>query len=364
MLFGLTLATGVSHAADQQNIQRIGLSLPMTGTASLLAGQFLQGARLAVEELKPGGAVELVVADDGCDTAIAELAAADLKNAGIAIATGYLCNEAAFAAVRGMRSTGIPILVAGARSERLLKDRGRENWNVWRMSPADRDAAALAAQRLSARWRGRPWAIDDDGTAYGRTFADEFRAMMEEAGQPPQFADNFRPAQSTQSGLVRRLRSSGVTAVFIAASAEDLAVIAGNMRQAEASFELAGGPTFDLLPWIEQAKDIPDGLLAVIEPQPVTLSQARELTEKLAEREIEPESYVYLGYAALQIAIAALRDNPAATSAALAETVFQTVLGNIDFDADGRNRVNPYELQIWQDGAFRPAPPEPAESAR
>jgi branched-chain amino acid transport system substrate-binding protein len=261
-----------------------------------------------------------------------------------------------------MRSTGVPILVAGARSERLLKDRAKEKWNVWRMAPSDREAAERAAQKLSVRWRGRPWAVVDDGTAFGRTFADDFRALMEEAGQPPQFADNFRPAQSTQAGLVRRLQRSGVSAVFVAANAEDVAVIADGMRQAGASFELAGGPTLDLLPWIEQADVIPNGLLAVIEPDPASLDTARELTNKLAAREIEPEPYVYLGYAALEIAITAARADPAEATKMLADSVFHTVLGNVDFDGAGRNRLNPYRLRIWQDGAFRPVTQEPAES--
>ncbi len=354
LAFAWTLSAATFATQTRADTLKIGLLLPITGPSALLAEQFQQGARLAVADLAPDDDVELVVADDGCETAGAELAAADLRAAGVSLATGFLCNEAAFAAARVLRSTGIPILVAGARSERLLKDRAREKWNVWRLAPADRDAALVASETLAQRWRGRPWAVVDDGTAFGRTFADEFRALMEEAGQPPQFADNFRPAQSTQAGLVRRLRSSGVTAVFIAASAEDTAIVVDGVRQSDAEFELAGGPSLDMLPWIEGADTVPDGLLAVVLPDPATLEPARDLSDRLAEAGIEPERYVYLGYAAMEIAIAATRTDPAETATNLADTVFATVLGNVDFDESGRNRTNPYRLQIWRNGGFRP----------
>lgn len=333
---------------------KIGLSLPMSGNAALLGRQFQDGARLALEALAPGGAVELVVVDDGCDADIAELAAADLRNADVRLVTGLLCDAAAFAAAEAFQNRSVPVIIAGARSERLMKDRARHDWQVWRMAPADADAARAAAQGLSRRWTGRPWALVDDGTVYGRTLADEFRAIMEAAGLPPQFADTYRPAQSSQVPMLRRLQRAGVTAAFVAGAPEDFAVIAGGAVEVGLEIELAGGPSLDLLPWIEQRAMVPDGALAVIEPDPSSLPAAKDLTLTLEANGIEPEPYVYLGYAALQVALAARRDDPAETARALSATVFGTVLGHVDFDETGINRINPYRLYVWQGDSFRP----------
>jgi len=333
---------------------RIGLSLPLSGSGSILAGQFLAGAKLAVETLAPGGTVELVVADDGCATDLAELAAADLRSADVSLVTGLLCNEAAAAAAAAFEARRIPVIAAGARSERLMKDRSREGWNLWRIAPSDSEAAASAFAQFSSRWRSRPYAVVDDGTVNGRSLADEFRTRMEEGGLPPQFIDNFRPAQSTQAGLARRLQRAGVSAAFISAAPEDFAIVARDIRELAPGIELAGGPMLDLLPWIEQAQIVPAGVLAIIEPDPASLPSAKDLTLALDRNGIEPEPYVYLGYAALQLALAARRDDPGETTAALANTVFHTVLGNVDFDDTGRNVVNPYSLYVWQDGGFRP----------
>lgn len=351
----LALSATIALAAPADASTRIGVSLPLSGSASVLASQFLEGARLAVDMLAPGGEVELVVADDGCDEDIGELAAADLRNAGVSIVTGLLCAGPAFAAARAFHSSAIPVVVAGARSERLIKDAERNEWNVWRIAPSDADAARAASAVLSRRWTARPWALVDDGTVFGRTFADEFRALMEAGGLPPQFTDAYRPAQVNQIGLLRRLQRAGVSAAFIAGAPEDFAVIAGGMKEAGVEIELAGGPSLDLLPWIEQASLVPDGALAAVAADPSSLPSAKDLTLVLEKRGIDPEPHVYLGYAALQLVLAARRDEPGATARALGDTVFHTVIGNVDFDETGRNLVNPYSLYVWQDGSFRPA---------
>jgi branched-chain amino acid transport system substrate-binding protein len=354
------LAMGVAAIPAHAQTRKVGLSLPLAGDASLLGKQFLEGARLALEREGAGSGIEIVAADDGCDREIGELASADLRSAGVELVTGLLCQDAAISAADIFRASAIPVIMAGAGSSRLPRDRAREGWNLWRMAPGDEYPAQAAFRVLSQRWQGKPWAIVDDGSAYGRTLADDLRARMEEAGQPPQLADNFRPAQSTQASLVRRLQGSGVRKVFIAASAEDVAQIAAEALAADPAFEIAGGDALELLPFTEAAARAPDGLLAFLAPHPSGLAAVRDLDTVLAQRGIEPERYVYVGYAAMQLVLEAIGENPAATTQALGAQAFPTILGEVRFDAEGRNVLNPYVLHEWRGGAFRPleGPPQ------
>ena len=112
---------------------------------------------------------------------LAELAIDDIKNAGAVLVTGFLCNEPVFAAASMLVDSSIPILVAGARSNRIIKDRKRFSWDIWQMAPRDADASQSAFEILVKRWKSVPYAIVDDGTVFGRTQADEFRALMEES---------------------------------------------------------------------------------------------------------------------------------------------------------------------------------------
>ncbi|MEM7464738.1 MAG: branched-chain amino acid ABC transporter substrate-binding protein [Pseudomonadota bacterium] len=337
---------------------KIGISVPLSGNAANLARQFVAGARLAVRALASDDEVELVIADDGCDESLGELAGQDLADAQVSIVTGLLCNAAARAVAKEMQSTGIPIIAAGAQSNQLMRDAINEEWNLWRLSPGDDFAAKASFRLLSERWDGLPIGVIDDGTIYGRTMSDEFRALLEEAGRPAQFSDAIRPAQSTQAALIRRLRQSGVSAIFVVASAEDTALIWDSAKDLKEGFEMAGSETLALLPWLDIASTTADGLLAVMPPQPEELPAFKSLERQLKSSNIEPEAHVFQGYAAIEVAMAALRPTPEQTSEALEQTVFRTVLGNVDFDEERRNRVNNYILQQWRDKKFVPVQAE------
>lgn len=348
----VSLALALASPAAAQEPLRIGLSLPLSGNAAILGQQFRNGARFAVEELAQGRPVELVFADDGCDEELAKLAATDLKNAGIAFAGGMLCNDAARAVAEAFAGTPIPVLASDARSEQLMRDADRNDWSLFRMAPGDDAAAAAAAESLSQRWSGQPWAILDDGTVYGRTLADSLRGLMEEKGMPPVFADSFRPAQSTQASVIRRLQRAGVSAAFAAGAAEDVAIIWGNVLEAGAKIEVAGGEALSALPWTEAARTVEDGLLAVLEQDPAPPPAQSSLAARLVGAGVEPEPFVFLGYAAIELALAAVQPTPEETLAALRDRRFETVVGAFDFDETGRNVIGRYGLYEWRGDRF------------
>jgi branched-chain amino acid transport system substrate-binding protein len=334
---------------------RIGLSLPLSGNAQLLGNQFLAGARLALADSGRSGAVEIVPADDGCTAETATKAALTLASADLALAGGFLCNEAVAPAAAALKQAGVPLLLSGARSSLLLPDGAREGWNLFRIPPGDGRQAEAAFLLLEKRWKGLPWALVDDGTVFGRTLSDDLRARMEDAGHPPVFVDNYRPAQSTQASLVRRLQTAGAAAAFIAGDADDIAIIWANARDAGAPIEIAGGETLSLLPYTQAAQGLPPGLLAITEMDLAEGAEAHALVARLVAQGIEPEPYVVLGYASTQVALAALAPTPQETTARLRNGVFQTVAGPVSFALDGQNVHATYALRSWNGRAFEPA---------
>ncbi len=331
-----------------QNI-KIGISLPLSGNAAPLGRQFIAGARLALQTVPAANNLSLVISDDGCDKELAKLAIDDIKAAGVVMVTGFLCNEPAYIAANALSDKNIPLLISAARSNRILKDKKRYQWNIWQMAPNDADIAHAAFEKLSRRWRSTPYAIVDDGTIFGRTQADEFRALMEEAGNKPQFVDNFRPAQSTQAGLIRRLGRSGVEAMFLATTAQDAALIARNMIEfGTGTIEIATGEAVGLLPYIEDNKDVPIGLLAIMREPPETLPGVKALLEVIEKAKLEPEPYLLLGYATMQVVAEFIHSG----KADLSQNQYTTILGNVVFDAEGKNTQNPYQLFRWNGTKF------------
>lgn len=335
--------------------KKIGVSLPLSGENTRFGQQFLVGAELALKIRNQISAdqFDLVIVDDACDEEIGKIAAEDLRAAEVSMVTGLLCNSAAKSVADELADSGIPILVGGARSERLIKDREREGWNLWRLSPGDTDAAFLAGQIFAKAWQGQAYGIVDDGTVYGRNLADAFRAVMEDAGLPPQFTDNYRPTQSTQARMVRRLKRAGITHVFIGGSAEDVAMIARNAKELEIPLEIVGGETLSIMPYLPKDQIPPDGLKAIVEKSSVDLSLSPGMINLLEKEKIEPELHVLAGYQSIEIAFEAVRETHEATRKALESEQFDTLLGPVSFDRDGRNTAQQYGLYQWIDGTFQ-----------
>ncbi len=342
------LPAGLAHAAT------IGVSIPLSGDAAELGQKFRIGAKLAME--KYGSGHELFIADDGCDADLAAVAADDLEANNSAIVVGMICNASAKAVASKFAGTAVPSIVAGARSIRLIKDREREEWNLWRLSPGDDYPVEVAANSIADQWSGTPYAIVDDGTIYGRSFTDTIRLQMDEAGLKPQFSDTFRAAQSTQAGLLRRLQRSGVSAAFIAsASVEDLFTIARNMQDFDINLQIMTTEALAVLPYLEEARRVPSGVQVIMAPMPYH----EELELQLAELETATDRQIYLGYAAIQVALQAMSaDDP---TPALTSETFETVLGEVTFGDNGSSSYNPYQTHIW-DGEALITPGELAET--
>ena len=344
-LYLIPVLAGVLFSNVQKSAaETIAISIPLSGDFAELGRNFQIGAELAMEQIGQGH--DLFIADDGCDPDLAQLAAKDIQTKNPAIATGFLCNESALVASNTLRESQIPLLIAGARSVRLIKDREREEWNLWRMAPGDDYASKTAAKFMIEKLKETPFAIVDDGTIYGRTMTDNLRLQLNEANMPPQFSDTFRAAQSTQAGLLRRLQRAGVSTAFIAsATMEDLVIIAANLKQFKTGTEIIVSEQLATLPFMEDPERFPEGIKVVMEP-PVE-KRAPELQVLMKERDITPNRLIQDGYAAIQIVIEALGKDPAETTQNLSSKRFDTAVGTVEFNENGENIHNPYQVYRW-----------------
>lgn len=328
----------------------IGLSIPKSGDFSELGVQFETGANLAMQQL--GTDHTLFIVDDGCDEDLALLAAQDIKSVDPAIVTGMICNVSALAMANELHADKTPILVAGARSVRLIKDRDREQWNLWRMSPGDDAAAEKIVQYILANLKDKPFALVDDGTIYGRSLTDAIRLRLNDVNMAPQFADTFRAAQSTQAGMLRRLQRSGVETAFIAAaSTEDLMTIAKDHKALGINTQLVLTEHLASLPYSQEASAVSDNIMIVMQPP---FERITALDTILQARGLKPSKALYDGYTAIEVALSALAESKNETTNKLATQRIETVTGAVEFNNEGKNINNPYKLYTWRDGALQP----------
>ena len=349
----LALSTLIGSSAFAADV--IGLSLSLEGRLSPIAKRMEYGAQLAAQKLKDFGQdVELSLANDACKVESVPEIAKSFHQANAKIVVGPVCFRVATAlADYAKRSKGairsVPIIATNTRNKLLNRLREVEELPLYSLSNAPNAEAQAVVDLILPRFGNRPYAILDDGSVYGRALADDVRELSELSGQRPVVNSNFRPLQTTQIAMLRRLRNSGVEAVFIAAAAEDVVTIANDIRKLKLNWLIATGERGQLLPFAATPESNMAGVMMVAEQELATEQLEQEIGDI---GELELENSLLLGHALVEIAAAAIRRN----LSDLTGKSFETIIGRVTFDENGRAAPMPFVLSQWRDGVFEVIP--------
>ena len=337
----------------------IGLSLPLDSRLAPVAKRMEYGAQLAIQKYRRAGQdVELVLVDDGCDVDKAPETAAAFATAKADIVVGPLCFRTATALARQFKDSAgaqapVPVIAANTRNKLMERLRDVDGLSLYSLSNGPSSEAQAVVDLILPRFKGRPFALLDDGSVYGRALADDIRTLGEQAGLQAVVDSNFRPLQTTQIAMLRRLRKSGVEAVFIAAAAEDVVTISNDIRTLKLDWMVATGERGQLLPYSVTAQSNLSGMLMVRE-RGLANDEIKQTIGDFASvgatapDEQELEDSLLWGHALVDIAIEAKRRN----LADLTGETFETIIGPLTFDNAGRASPAPFILLQWQDGAF------------
>lgn len=340
----------------------VGLSIPLQGRFAPVAKRVEFGALLAVQNLR--GTTQEVTAklvpsacEANAQSGKAAQEAASLLDQKSAIVIGNLCFRHAATLAKALNTANgstptVPVIALDTRNSGLDRLRRVQGLPLYTLSPAADAEARTVVEQILPQLNGAPWALVDDGSVYGRSLSDAIRLLAEEAGVKPTVVDSFRPLQSTQIGLMRRLRQSGVEAAFLAAGPEDIVTIMGNARTLSLNWTFAAGEQAILLPFTSGASTVPDGFLMAA-PHLPKLNAAPELLEKLKGEEDRIEPALLSGYIAMQIAAQALAKADAVTGLPdLTQYTFDTLAGPLRFNQEGRATPIPFAVHRWERGRF------------
>lgn len=346
---GFLLGTTQAHSQDV-----IGLSLPLSGRLMPVAQRMEFGALLALENLKSSGRdLKLVAVDDSCDPSKTSTVAREFADADVDIVVGAPCFSVARKLAESLNVTDgenvvtIPVIATGTRNRLLSRLRTVDKLPIYSVSNTHNEEAKAVVRYILPKFEGKPFALIDDGSVYGRGLADEIRLLGEQAGFKPVANANFRPLQTTQISMLRRLRKSGVQAAFVAAAPEDVLTIAKDLKTLGMPWRLGTGEASLLMPFTQGVGRLGDGLFMVRESDPTPKSDHPSVVKlRLQKAEIEPSLLV--GHALVEIAAQALENNPKT----LIGTTFNTIIGPISFNDEGRASPAPFKLFQWQSGEF------------
>jgi branched-chain amino acid transport system substrate-binding protein len=348
-LFALALLLATPGPAPAANL-KIAVVAPQSGNFAILGGQIVEGATLAAKDK-----AEIVTIDEPCSDNSGPGIAAKIRDSGATVAIGFLCTQSLDGGLPLLAKAKIPAITLSVRASILMEDALKKGWPFFRLAPSPAAEREKIADAIFQTWKGKPFAILDDGTITSRETAETVRETLEQKGMKATLIDNFRPAQEMQTLLVRRLAKAGVTHVFAAADRNDMSVMAHDARRAGLDLIFLGG---DALNAADQDVPLEKGVLAVTQPDYQTLPPAKPVVDALARQGKPADGYVLPAYAAVTIARDAAEiagGSGASLTEALIDTPYQTVLGEIRFTQGHELATNPFRLLEWDGAGFRPS---------
>lgn len=341
----LAAAPSLTQAADY----KIAVVAPQDGNLAILGRQIVEGAAIAA-----AGRSEIVVIPESCEENSGTSFAEKIVASGAIAAIGFLCTDSLEPGLDVLAQAKIPAITLSVRASIVMEDALKKGRPLFRLAPSPTAEREKITEVIFENWKGKPFALLDDGTITSRETSETVREALEARGMKATFIDTFRPAQEVQTQLLRRLKKAGVTHVFAAADRSDMAVMARDAKAAKLPLILMGG---DALNGNDQGVALESGVLAVTLPDYASLPTARSVVDLLAKDDRSAEGYLLPAHAAVSIVLDA-QEIATASSAPLAdplvETPFETVLGRIQFTKAHELSVNPFALLEWNGTAFAP----------
>lgn len=345
---------GALPAAAQAQPVRIGLSAPLTGPDAAFGQGLRAGAEQAVADLNRAGGrrFALTTADDGGDPKQAAIIASRFAADGIGMVVGPFESAAVAKAAPVYERAGTVMVAPGVTYGPLT---GRGLWNLFRLGPSDPLQARAAAEYLAKAYAGRPIAILNDRTTFGRSLADAVATRLHDLGQHEAAFEGIERGTRDLSALIKRLAAAKVAAVYFGGTAPDAATLVRAMREAHLTATLVASDGILSQAFLASGA-AGEGTVMTLPPDPPRLPDVKDA--KPIARTPEADSVAAGAYAAVQLLAQAIERGHAADAKAridgrkLADALraghFKTILGDIAFDKQGDQAGEAVQLRVWR----------------
>jgi branched-chain amino acid transport system substrate-binding protein len=336
---------------------RIGVALPRTGPLASIGEQIANGvtaAAKAINENAPEGEkIVLDIEDDACDPKQAVSVANKFVTEKIGLVVGHVCSGASITASDIYAENGVLMMTAASNSAKLT-ERGLPA--IFRVCGRDDQQGRLAAQIIAQRFPGKSIAIIHDKSPFAKGLADATKDNLNQLGIREALYEAINPGERDYSALITRLKAAKIDLVYYGGYQQEMGQL---LRQAQDAdfhpqfFGTSGIATSEL--WAI-AGAAAEGVLFTFTPDPRKRPEASSAVSALRAQNLEPEGFTLYAYAAVQLIAAAIHEahstDPKRVEAALKSSRFNSVLGEVAFDAKGDVNAPGYVLYAWRGGKY------------
>jgi branched-chain amino acid transport system substrate-binding protein len=359
-LVGLFAAATFLAAGTSANAQiTVGVAGPMTGQYASFGEQLRNGATLALEDINAAGGVNgqqlrLSVGDDACDPKQARATADRLVGQRVPVVFGHFCSSSSIPASEAYAEGNVLQITPASTNPTFTE---RKLWNVFRTCGRDDQQGALAGKYLADNFKGKKIAILDDKSTYGAGLANETKKALNAAGANEVLRESYTQGDKDFTALVSRMKAAGIDVVFIGGYHTESGLILRQMRDQGMNTVLMAGDALADKQFAAITGQHAGGVLMTFGSDPRNRPTAAEIVKKFKAKNIDPEGYTLYTYAAMQIWAAAANQAKTNDPKKVAEVIrggkWQTVLGEISYDAKGDITVTDYVMYQWKaDGTY------------
>ena len=334
-------------AARAQEVVKIGVAGPLTGSAAQSGKDDERGVRLAIDELNAKGFTiagkpvkfELISMDDQGDPKVGVNVAQKLVDDGVSAVIGHYNSGVSIPAARIYNDAHV-VMMTGASSNPDLTHLGYPY--VFRLATNDNvmgGRMALYAKKVLGAQRA---AVIDDRTAYGTGVADVFIKTAQKEGLQIVAREYSTDKATDFKAILTQIKSRNPQVVFYGGYYAQAAALARQMGELGINATLVGGdgicsPEFDKL----SAGVADKRMFCAQGGAPLdTLPDGKTFRAKFKSAfSADVDTYAPAFYAATLVVADAMRKagsaKPDVFVKALRDQSFTSILGPVKFDANG-----------------------------
>jgi branched-chain amino acid transport system substrate-binding protein len=351
----LQLGLGAARADDI----KIAIAGPITGSDAAVGEQMRRGGTQAVADINAKGGVlgkqlSIDIGDDACDPKQAVAVANKFAVSGIVFVAGHYCSSTSIPASAVYNDAGILEISPASTNPAYTDDPFKKGWiNVFRVCGRDDVQGKVAGEYIADHFKGKPVAIIDDKTTYGKGLADETKKALNKAGVTEKLYESYNKGDKDFNAIVSRLKAQNIDLVYVGGYHQESGLIVRQMRAQGLKTVLMAGDALADKEFASITGPDAEGTLFTFGPDPRNKPTAKAIVEKFKAKNIDPEGYTLYTYAAFQVwskaAAKAGTTDPKKVMDTIKAGSWDTVLGTLQFDAKGDIKQIDYVVYKWDD---------------
>jgi branched-chain amino acid transport system substrate-binding protein len=341
----LAVLFGCASSLAQQ-VVKIGVSSPLTGSGAANGKDIENGARLAIEEanarhIKLGGQdvrFELDSVDDQGDPRIGVQAAQKLVDDGVVAVVGYYNSGVALPASPIFAQAGIPLIDPAATNPAIARQGLK---NVFRIIATDAQNSGNAGKYAVTITKAQRIAVMDDRTAFGQGAVEEFKKAVAAAGGHIVASEYTNDKAVEFNAQLTNIKAANADLLFFGGVDNQAALITKRMRQLGMRTQFVGSGGIADSIFINIAGNAAEGAMAWEYGRPIeTLPEGKAFAAKFKKRfGADVLTYSPFAYDCAWIAINAMKQadssKPDVFVSPLRSMQYNGITGNISFDSYG-----------------------------